>query len=88
MINLKLDYREVILAIIVLLISLLQVCDCDRSRYNAKYNKLVSTDLEKGVTDQLPKQSKFFDFYDYDCEYILWVLFGLILMGGVHKYLN
>lgn len=68
MISFQMNCREVILTVSVLLISL-EVCDCDRSRYNAKYNQLISTDNQMKIpSEHMPKQTKFFDFNDFDCE--------------------
>lgn len=55
-----------VIAIIVCCISCFQ---CD-NRYNDRYNELVNKgDLKTSIDRQLPKQSKFFDMNDFDCEY-------------------
>lgn len=44
-------------------------CKCD-NRYNDRYNQLVNQyDLKKSISSSLPKESKFFDINDFDCEY-------------------
>lgn len=44
---------------------------CDNS-FNNRYNELVnsgSQSLKKSIDRELPKESKFFDMNDFDCEY-------------------
>lgn len=64
------DNRIVILVFVT--ICCLKLCFCDSGIYNganAKYNQLLRrdySDLSKKISEQLPKQAKFFDINDFD----------------------
>ena len=54
--------------VIAIILCCFSCYQCD-NRYNDKYNELVNRDsLKKSIDRELPKESKFFDMNDFDCE--------------------
>lgn len=55
--------------VIAIIVCYLSCYQCD-NRYNDRYNELVKRgSLKESIDSQLPKESKFFDMNDFDCEY-------------------
>lgn len=53
---------------IVVVACYLSCYQCD-NRYNDRYNEIVSLGgLKQTIDSELPKQAKFFDMNDFDCE--------------------
>lgn len=60
--------RRNVIQLIAIIVCCLSSYQCD-NRYNDKYNELVNRDsLKTSIESQLPKESKFFDMNDFDCE--------------------
>lgn len=60
--------RKMLRNVIAIIVCCLSCYQCD-NRYNDKYNDLVNRgNLKTKIDSQLPKESKFFDMNDFDCE--------------------
>lgn len=67
-------------SVMTIIVYCLTCYQCDNS-FNDRYNELVSSSsLKKSIQDELPKESKFFDMNDFDCEYIFHLYFSSSLM--------
>lgn len=61
--------------VIAIIVCYLTCYQCD-NRYNDRYNELVKRgSLKESIDSQLPKESKFFDMNDFDCEYYMQLKF-------------